>query len=52
MIVGKSMVKKLSAARFSTIPLPQKDLGLKERDPEMAGLLKEEIERQKKGKYR
>lgn len=51
MIIGKSFTKRLSAARFSTIPLPQKDVGLAERDPEMASLLRQEIDRQKKGKF-
>ena len=41
----------LRAANFSKISLPQADLGLKERDPEMANLIKEEQERQRKGIY-
>jgi hypothetical protein len=49
---GKAVTRSLTTTRmatFATVKLPQADLGLKERDPEMAKLLNEEIERQKKG---
>lgn len=39
----------LSTANFSKIKLTQKDLSLKERDPVMHGLLREEIKRQNEG---
>ena len=44
--VVKNMLKT-SHASFSTIKLPQSDMNLMNRDPEMAGLIKDEIERQK-----
>jgi glycine hydroxymethyltransferase len=46
-IIGKQIGNSIRA--FSTVKLPQADLGLKERDPEMASLLQEEIKRQKNG---
>lgn len=45
------MLTQTRVAGFTSIKLPQPDLGLKERDPEMASLLKEEIKRQKKGNW-
>jgi hypothetical protein len=41
---------KANLARTMSIKLPQPDLGLAERDPVMHSLIKEEIDRQKKGK--
>ena len=45
----KTFVKP-QLARSMSIKLPQADLGLAQTDPEMHSLIKEEIDRQKKGR--